>query len=378
METKTRVITLKHLFIGSKRQIGLKFYTDKVIQALVKELPDPKWSDKYGMPYILNRKDNLDLIFKKFRGVAWINCHHFFPKRPVSNSNEPLDINRYRKRKLSPGYRRCPEEYLSKLELKKYALNTAKTYIFCFESFINYYRDTELSSLDENDIRTYLKHLAQQKKSSSYQNQAVNSIKFYFEVVLEMPNRFYAIERPRKEYKLPKVISKEDVLAMIKTIKNLKHKCIICFLYSAGLRREELLNLRAEDIDSKRMVVRINNAKGNKDRFTILSATLLQDLRLYYQAYHPMGYLFEGQHGGKYSGRSVVEIVKRAARNAGIRITVTPHMLRHSFATHLLEAGTDLRIIQKLLGHSDIKTTQVYLQISQASIKNIKSPLDNL
>jgi len=308
--------------------------------------------------------------------VAWINCHHFFPNRQVSQDNKALEVGWFRRRVLRPGYRACPEEYLTKLELKKYASSTAKTYISCFEPFLNFYKDVELSSLDENDIRNYLKHLVQTGKSNSYLNQAVNSIKFYYEVVLEMPNRFYAIERPRKEYKLPKVISKEEVKRIIANTHNIKHKCIVSLLYSAGLRLSELLNLMPKDIDSDRMLIRVENAKGNKDRYTLLSKTVLQELRNYWIEFQPSEYLFEGAKGGKYSGRSVQAIVKRSGARARIKSEVTPHMLRHSFATHLLENGTDLRYIQTLLGHSSSKTTEIYTHVAVTQYRDIVNPLD--
>ncbi len=183
-------------------------------------------------------------------------------------------------------------------------------------------------------------------------NQALNSIKFYYEVVLRMPNRFYAIERPRKEQKLPEVLSKDEIKLIIQNTNNIKHKCIVSLLYSSGLRRNELLNLKIKDIDSKRMMVCIRNSKGNKDRFTVLSAEVLKDLKIYYKEYRPKEYLFEGAQDGRYSASSVLNIVGSAASRSRIFKKVTPHMLRHSFATHLLENGTDIRHIQLLLGHS--------------------------
>ncbi len=378
MKQYSRNITLKHLLINGEKKIGLQFNIDNVLNEHVKELPTPKWSDKYGMAYIPNQKENLDTIFKKFKGIAWINCNHFFHNRPISRDNEPLKVDWFRNRKLSLEYRPCPEEYLSKLELKKYASSTAKTYISCFEAFINYYRDVVLSSLDENDIRSYLKYLIREGKSNAYLNLVVNSIKFYYEVVLEMPNRFYAIERPRKEHKLPKVISKEEVKQIIANTNNIKHKCIVSLLYSAGLRRGELLNLKIQDIDSKRMMVRINDSKGNKDRFTLLSQLVLNDLRIYWKEYRPKDYLFEGAKGGKYSEQSVLSIVKRCAIRGNVKIRVTPHMLRHSFATHLLENGTDLRYIQTLLGHSSSKTTEIYTHVAVTQYRNIINPLDSV
>ena len=328
------------------------------------------------MAYIANKKENLDAIFKKFRGIAWINCNHFFPNRPVSQNNKPIGVDWFRKRTLRPGYRPCPEEYLTKLELKKYALSTAKTYISCFEPFLNFYKDVELTKLDENDIRNYLKHLVQAGKSNSYLNQAVNSIKFYYEVVLEMPNRFYAIERPRKEHKLPKVLSSEEVRKMIGSTSNIKHRCIVSLLYSAGLRRSELLHLKVSDIDSDRMLVRVDDSKGKRDRFTLLSEYTLKELRNYWLAYRPKVYLFEGATGGRYSAESVLKIVRRSATKSNIKKTVTPHMLRHSFATHLLESGTDLRYIQTLLGLSSSKTTEIYTHVAVQQYRNIVNPLD--
>ena len=377
MEHHTRVITLKHLLIHNEKKIGLKFYPDKIIHALIKELPDCKWSKVYQMPFVENTKENLDLIFNKFKGVAWVNGNFFFPNRPIPH-NRPLDVKPFQNRKWQPGYRTCPESFLQKLELKKYAFNTAKTYISLFEKFINYYRDTALIKLDEQNIRSYLQVLVQQGRSDSYINQTINSIKFYYEVVLEMPNRFYAIERPRKVQRLPEVLSKEEIRLLIENTNNIKHRCIVQLLYSSGLRRSELIHLKITDIDSQRMLLFIRNSKNNKDRYTLLSKNLLRDLRQYWKKYKPQTYLFEGIDGKPYSANSVLHIVRNAAKKAKIKRRVTPHMLRHSFATHLLEDGTDLRYIQTILGHGSSKTTEIYTHVAVKSIHTIKNPLDLL
>ena len=204
----------------------------------------------------------------------------------------------------------------------------------------------------------------------------LNSIKFYYEAVMGMPNRFYSIERPRKEFKLPKVLSKQEIKLIIENTNNVKHKCIVSLLYSAGLRRGELLNLKIEDIDSNRMLIRVNAGKGNKDRFTLLSENVLVDLRIYFQKYRPKKWLFEGPNETQYSSGSVKEIINNAVLKAKIRKRVSPHMLRHSFATHLLENGTDLRHIQTLLGHSSSKTTEIYTHVAVSSFNLIKNPLD--
>ncbi|MGJ8716591.1 MAG: site-specific tyrosine recombinase/integron integrase [Maribacter stanieri] len=374
---KGRSVTLKHLLIQERRYIGLQFNTDKVIHALVKQLPDVKWSNSYNMAYILNTKQNLDEIFKIFNGVVWVNCNHFFDRNIAKEHNETIDITWFRKRELPATYRVCPLSYLDKLELRKYANNTVKTYVNAFETFINYYNTKDLISINESDVRGYILKLIQEDKSNAYINLAINSIKFYYESVLGMPNRFYKIERPRKEKKLPKVLSKEDVLSIIANTNNLKHKCIVSLLYSSGIRRNESVNLKISDIDSKRMLIRIEAAKGNKDRYTLLSHSLLKDLREYYQQYKPEKYIVEGLYGNQYSGQSIGKVVLNAAIKAGIKIPVTPHMLRHSFATHLLEAGVDLRQIQVLLGHSSSKTTEIYTHVATTTFKKIKNPLDS-
>jgi len=378
IQQPNHTITLKHLLIKNEKQIGIKFYPNKVIQSVIKGLPEIAWSNKFGMAYIKNNPKNLTSIFEDFKGIAWINCAHFFPNQKAKTNNSPVSVNDFRKRKMPATFRVCPETYLQKLELKQYSINTAKTYIHLFEVFINYYKEKALNCIDENDIRAYMQLLVQQQKSHSYINQMINSIKFYYEVVMEMPNRFYSVERPIKSEQLPKVISLEEVQSIIKNTNNIKHKCIVSLMYSAGLRRSELLNLKLEDIDSKRMVITVKHGKGNKDRLTILSPTVLKDLRKYYKEWQPKIYLFEGQKGGKYSAQSTLQIIKKAAKKAGIIKNITPHMLRHSFATHLLENGTDLRYIQVLLGHSSTRTTEIYTRVAINNIKTIKSPIEML
>lgn len=181
-----------------------------------------------------------------------------------------------------------------------------------------------------------------------------------------------------KEHKLPKVLSKNEVKSILSSCTNIKHKSILMLIYSAGLRRSELLNLTISDIDYERMVINIKAAKGMKDRISLLSENLLKLLRSYYKEYKPKKYLFEGQNGEKYSPTSVANILRNASLKAGIRKIVTPHMLRHSFATHLLEQGTDLRYIQELLGHNSSKTTEIYTYVSKKAIYKIKNPIDEL
>jgi integrase/recombinase XerD len=370
-------ITLKHLLIAEQKYIGLQFHPDKVVQALLKELPNIKWSKEFGMAYVPNTKGNLNLIYQKFRGIAWINSNYFFSKSRINKENEEINVDWFRKRIITPGYRTCPEEYLLKLELKRYANNTVKTYVQCFEKFINAQKETDLMRINEQDVELYLQKLIQEKKSNSYVNLMINSIKFYYEVVKGMPNRFYSIDRPIKEHTLPKVLAKQEVKDIIEATSTIKHKCLLSLMYSSGLRIGELLNLKPEDIDSKRMLVRVNQGKGNRDRLTILSEKVLLDLRVYYKKHRPKNWLFESPDGNKYSTTSVSAILTKASRIVGIHKRVNPHMLRHSFATHLLESGTDLRYIQTLLGHKSSKTTEIYTHVATNTFAIIKNPLDS-
>lgn len=358
--------------------IGIQFYPDKVIQAIVKQLPSPRWSRNHQMVIIPNNPENLNSIFNQFRGVAWVNTRYFFTNRPVNEGNAPLSVDDFRKRPAKDGWRYCSEEFYQKLELRRYSLNTARSYISQFERFINsFHKEKELMSVSEAEILTYMSNLVKEGYSESYSKIALNAIKFYFEVVKEMPNRFYNISLPKRSASLPKVLAKVDILRMIQQTKNLKHRCIIALLYSAGLRRQELIDLKIEDIDSHRMTITVRQGKGKKDRISILSNHLLSDLRNYYKTYKPKTFLFEGANGAQYSPTSVGKIVSRAALKAGLKRHVTPHMLRHSFATHLLESGTDLRYIQILLGHSSAKTTEIYTHVAIKGFNQIVNPLDS-
>ncbi|NJB72889.1 site-specific recombinase XerD [Saonia flava] len=372
---KGRSITLKHLLINGKRHIGLQYKSDKVIQALVDTLPQIVWNGEYSMYHIENSRANLGILFDTFRGEVWINGNYFFDSKDHLNTEVPKNVSWYRNRSLDKKHKRCPSSYLDKLELKKYAENTVKSYVHHFENFINHYSDIPVNGITENEIRQYLQKLLRDGRSHSYLNQSVNSIKFYYEVVMGMPNRFYAIERPRKQKQLPKVLSKKEILALIENTNNLKHRCIVALLYSAGLRRSELLNLKLEHIDSERMLICVKGAKGNKDRMTVLSPTLLRDLRNYYKEYRPNNFLFEGPKNKPYTASSVLKVIANTAKRADIHKKVTPHMLRHSFATHLLEDGTDIRHIQLLLGHSSTKTTEIYTHVAESSFTGIKDLL---
>ena len=271
-----------------------------------------------------------------------------------------------------------PDSYLNLLQQKRYSVSTIKIYSSYFRQFQIYFANYDLNKISSDQINAYILELMNNHNiSASQQNQRINAIKFYYEKVLGREKKYYKVERPRKERKLPTVLSKQEVNLILDLSVNIKHKCILTTIYSAGLRRSELINLKVEDIDSKRGLIRIRGAKGKKDRNTLLSNKLISLLRKYYRIYQPKEWLFEGQKGGKYSPTSVAKILKKAVKKSGIQKHVTPHCLRHSFATHLLEQGTNLRYIQEILGHEDPKTTQIYTRVATNELSNIRSPLDD-
>jgi site-specific recombinase XerD len=272
-----------------------------------------------------------------------------------------------------------PSSYLDVLDQKRYSKNTKTTYISYFRDYLRYFNGRRPESITKEEINAYLLDLIRRKNiSPSQQNQRINAIKFYYEKVLGKEKMYINIERPRKVLKKPNVLSASEIRRMIDGTANLKHKCIISLLYSAGLRRSELINLKLVDILSEQMLIKVVNAKGNKDRYVGLSKHMLQMLREYYIGYKPKVWLFEGAGGGQYSVESVGRVVQRAARKAGIKRRVTPHMLRHSFATHHLENGTDLRYIQEFLGHNSSKTTEIYTQVARTDFIKFRNPLDDL
>ena len=314
----------------------------------------------------------LDEIEQK---ITFLNLTMRYEKQPEVNNKvqrvSAFDI---------PNYRYCPEEYSLKLLELRYSPKTIKTYVSLFQEFINYFPNQDIKMIDEPSIIKFLRYLVIERKISvTYQNQSINAIKFYYEKVLHGQRKFYFIDRPSKERTLPSVLSTEEVIEIFKGIKNIKHKAILMTIYSAGLRISEVINLRIKDIDSDRMQIRIEQGKGKVDRYTLLSEKTLLILREYFKEYRPSVWLFEGlAKGEQYSTRSIQNIFQASIKKTNINKKVSVHTLRHSFATHLLENGTDLRYIQNLLGHASSKTTEIYTHVTTKGFDQIKSPMDML
>ncbi|MEI8099612.1 MAG: site-specific tyrosine recombinase/integron integrase [Sediminibacterium sp.] len=266
------------------------------------------------------------------------------------------------------------------LQSRRYSPSTIKTYTEALKSFLVYFNDKPVSTLTNQDVIDYNTHYILKKNlSTSFQNQVVNAIKLYFNTLQNIEIVIDKIHRPRREKLLPNVLSKDEIKKILEAHSNIKHKTMLSVIYSCGLRRSELINLKPADIDSKRNIIIIRQAKGKKDRIVPLSQKVLALLRTYYIGYKPVTWLFEGQRGNEpYDERSLANVLKQAVEKANIQKPVSLHWLRHSYATHLLESGTDLRYIQELLGHSSSKTTEIYTHVSTNHLQNIKSPFDDL
>ena len=271
------------------------------------------------------------------------------------------------------------EKFIQQMLLKGYSQRTIRTYVSLLASFARHYNcSPDMVSIDQ--IRDYLQeNITEGKRSKSWVNQMISAIKLLYCDVLKREWSPLDIPRPRHDKKLPVVLSWVEVQKIITAHKNIKHKAILITTYSAGLRLSEVCHLKISDIDSSRMLIRVNHSKGNKDRYSLLSPVTLNMLRIYYKKYRPSTWLFEGAlRGTPISVSTVTRVFKNAMNKAGIQRQVGIHSLRHSFATHLLEQGVALPVIQQMLGHKSLKTTSGYLHVQQYSIQGVKSPVDSL
>lgn len=271
------------------------------------------------------------------------------------------------------------QKYVETLKLKAYSPATIRTYTNEFGQLLKILNHHPVNELTAERLRGYfLFCINQLKLSENLLHSRINAVKFYFEQVLQQESFFMEIPRPKKASLLPKVLNNREIKKIFEVTDNNKHKLLLQLCYGMGLRVSEIVRLKIQDIDSGRMKVLIEAAKGKKDRYVNLPNYVLGILRTYYKQYKPAKYLFEGQDGQQYSVRSAQAVFKQAMRKAKINKTIGIHSLRHSYATHLMEYGTDIQFIQKLLGHKDIKTTQIYTHVGDRQLSNIKSPLDFL
>jgi integrase/recombinase XerD len=272
------------------------------------------------------------------------------------------------------------EEFRKKLVFKRYSENTVKTYVDALRVFFHFYEGMLLEELTHRHVEQFCTdYILRRGLSLSYQNQVINAVKLFYKHRFQKVMEVDVIQRPRREKRLPNVLSKQEVKLILEKPTNLKHRAMLSLIYACGLRRGELLQLRLKDVLSDRQLLFIRQSKGKKDRVVPIGEKIIEMLRDYYKAYRPKVWLFEGQVvGEKYSERSLQLVLTRAVEKAKIAKPVSLHWLRHSYATHLLENGTDLRYIQELLGHSSSRTTEIYTHVSTKNLQKIRSPFDDL
>jgi integrase/recombinase XerD len=337
--------------------IFIKFDYNPELIAPIKSLKGAKWSQSSKSWYVPD--------VNEYRKLFQIPIEYGVSKKSISRVN----INNQEQLSL----------FINTLKLKGYSANTAKSYSNEFIQFLNFLHEKKVENCNEEDVKNYLIYCIDELKlTENTLHSRINGIKFYFEKVQKKDRLEFEVPRPKKHKKLPKSLSFTEIKLIFQVTLNLKHNTILKMCYGMGLRLSEIINLKISDIDSHNMTVLIERAKGKKDRYINLPETILAQLREYYIVYKPKEYLFEGQYGGQYSSRSVQSVFKNSLKLAGIKKPVGIHSLRHSYATHLLETGTDIRFIQELLGHNDIKTTLIYTNVTDKSLRKIKSPLDML
>jgi integrase/recombinase XerD len=303
-------------------------------------------------------------------------------KQPTTKELKPEAHNKAQyermKAKYSALWNKGMDEFIAGLTRQRYSWNTVRNYAMSFAAFLSHHTGMHAGELDLPKVNAWLEHLALSEKSDSVLHNSINAIKFYYEKVMHWDSiDVNKIKRPRKRKQLPKVISIQEMDRLLAALHNIKHVCILYVLYDSGLRLGEVLNLQLEDLLWDRNQIFVKGGKGKKDRYTLLSESQKGIINLYLSEYRPKYWLFEGVDGvSQYSSRSVELVVKKAATKAGILKRVTPHILRHCFATHLMDSGVQLPYIQQLLGHSELKTTMIYLETSAKGYGNIISPLD--
>ena len=399
------IVHLKALLHRNNECIGIYFDKNAAVEKIIHKQPGAKWSHTNRCWYIPLTREGYASLAGNLKDTATINSDALkaylqkkkavektvAPKIAATNlpaTNATTGKNTVPKKPvaLSPAFNLSAanltalESFVQQLQLKAYSASTIRTYRNEFLQLLQLLKNKPVEKLMPNDLKRYMVYAMEKEGiSENTAHSRLNALKFYFEQVLGREKFFWEIPRPKKHIQLPKVISEEKILEGLLAIENLKHKTLLLLAYSAGLRVSEVISLKISDINSDRMQITINNAKGKKDRMATLSKSILELLRQYYKVYKPFDWLFEGQYSNEhYSSRSAQLIFKAAYKNLNLPAQCSFHSLRHSYATHLLENGTDITYIQKLLGHNDIKTTLRYTHVSNRDTGKIESPLDKI
>lgn len=346
-------------------QIGINFrYDRKLIEAL-KNLDGVQWTNTFRCFYLKATKENLNRV------VKYLNDSNYYVDYSALNISEIPDI-----KNIAIETERIEIiRFKNYLEGRRYSVSTIDSYTSFVTKFLKFHLFKEYFNFSDVD-RFVEKEIAAKNYSVSSHRQCISALKHYFELTEQEEIDPSKLQRPHKSKFLPGVLSKEEVIDLLRATRNLKHRCILALIYASGLRIGELINLKLNDIDIDRRQILIRQAKGRKDRYVMLAESFLPIFYNYLQTYEPQIYFAEGFNAGQYTASAIRSFLKESCRRARIRKRVTPHTLRHSYATHMLENGIDLRYIQELLGHSRPETTMIYTHVTQKDLSKIRSPLD--
>lgn len=355
-------IRLKTFYIDGRKRIGIYIPYNPEFIRLIRKIQGAAWDSRERCWHVHYCQDRYDKILKQLGPDG-----HIIDGLPEGDFLQPLqEADRAQLVKL-----------YHFMKFRRYSTSTIRTYIQILRVYMRFRKPGK--DHKEEIIRFCNEYILENKLSTSYQNQFFNAIKLFFREILGCVVEIESLSRPRREHRLPNVLSKDEVKNMLKSCRNLKHRAMLSLIYACGLRRSELLNLRPEHIDSRRELLIIKNAKGKKDRIVPLPVAMIRLLREYYLAFRPQTWLFEGVNAGnQYDERSLQLVLKKAVRVAGIKKPVTLHWLRHSYATHLHESGVDIHMIQLILGHKSTRTTEIYTHVSNKSISRVRSPFEDL
>lgn len=367
-------IKLSNVFHRGRNRIFINFGFDWDLIGTVKTLPGVVWSASHKQWYVTNHPKNLKAIFKAFKGQAYVNSKALFEVR-TNKETRPSKP----KRDLSETHKQLLHGFYKYLVGKRYSLNTVRTYSYLTADFIAFHKNKPIDSLTNRDVELFIEDVVSKRNYSiSTQRQFISAIKHFKVFYPECRIDEGFLVRPKKSKLLPTVLSKMELINLMRCTRNIKHRAIIGLLYSSGLRVSELINLKLKDIYIGRRQLHVRNAKGRKDRYVVLSEGFMPLLENYIMSYRPQTYFVEGQAGERYSDSSIRKFIRQSAKAAGITKRVTPHTLRHSYATHLLENGVGLRHIQELLGHVKPETTMIYTHVAKKDLLDIQSPLDGI
>ncbi len=387
------IITVKPLYHQGMECIGIHFPFDESLTDGIKTLKNVRWSQMHSCWYVPFTNHHYQALRKHLGEGIILNTtclNHYIQRRKVLLSPGTIKSGKISSAQaamimqcsISDNNLKALQNFLEQLKLKAYSSSTIRTYRYEFIPLLNLLKQRDVCTLTIEEVRKYILYcIEKQGLSESAIHSRINALKFYFEKVLKMERKFFELPRPKKPILLPKVLGERELGRLFNALTNRKHKVILFTAYSAGLRVSEAVNLKISHVDSSRMQLFIQRAKGKKDRYVGLSPILLDVLRSYIKECKPRPqiYLFEGfVPGTPYTTKSAQRIFQMAKKSAGIQKEVSFHVLRHSFATHLLEKGVDIRYIKDLLGHFSIKTTERYLHVKKDQLVRIVSPLDNL